>query len=118
VPAKVDQFGREAKRQGGWARNLRPVQFAARHADDPVIKELDRIGATIGELRRKDMETDAEYQARKKEDGQRLYDRLQQVINHPRYKALPDEVKRDELESEIAKARSHYTRQRRHRSAA
>jgi hypothetical protein len=83
-----------------------------------VIKELDRIGATIGELRRKDMETDAEYQARKKEDGQRLYDRLQQVINHPRYKALPDEVKRDELESEIAKARSHYTRQRRHRSAA
>lgn len=141
LPARVDQFGREVRREGGIPRALLDPTAARRDRtlDDPVVAELARVGAQVTRLKKKGAEARGAFQERATMDGQDLEALLLEAIESVEYQELPQlaaelvqtepayqgrnarelarELQRDHLESVVRRTRAAFSRERRQAAA-
>lgn len=86
LPAKVDQLGHTVTGQGGVAAVLDPTMARTdRGADDPVVAELERVGASLPALTRKKNEAPDAFYKRRKVYGVVARRVLQTVAQSPQY---------------------------------
>jgi hypothetical protein len=121
VPPKIDRFGEVVTREGGALRRAADPFNVSSVKDDPVARELDRLGvkltppsprtAVTGGLTR---EEETEVQQRR---GQAVREALERVISNPRYERLSDEQRVQALERMINRARTRESAALRHELA-
>jgi len=87
LPPKIDQFGRETgrTRAGSIAQIVDIMYSQPDRTDDPIIAEMQRVGAEIGRLRRDKEEETRDYVQRQVAEGVALYEALGNTINGELY---------------------------------
>lgn len=108
VPLRKDIFGQDVKTGGGRFVLFDPFTTTKAN-NDPLLKEMDRIGVSVGlpgneaggiTLNKK------EYESFQKVNGTVLKEVLDTMIQTKEYQSLPDTKKQDAMETVIAKVRS------------
>ena len=104
LPARIDQFGRPVAGSGA-GRLFDP--FLSRDAsDDPLVAEMQRVGASVGRLGRKQGEAGPDYERRARRVGERFQRDLRRLVSGGRYRGLDDAAKRDAIENLARQTRS------------
>jgi len=118
-PAVRDVFGKEATREPGVIANIfDPTSPSSdRRVDDPLIREMSRVGAAIGRLKRDSDETPEAFEQRQITYGQRLRTRLERVVRGEVYRRGDAEKQAEMLEDAVTDLRRQMSRRRRKRSA-
>jgi hypothetical protein len=121
VEPRIDRFGEVITREGGALRRAADPFNTSSVKDDPVARELDRLGvkltppsprtAVAGGLTR------AEETEVRQGRGQAVRDALERVMASPRYEQASDEHKTQALERMIDRARTRESAALRHELA-
>lgn len=113
---RMDRFGRPIERTGSPLRRLGLVPEIEPTKNDRITSELERLGVTVGvpneRINLADPRTGAPGRKLTPEEGydvrqvrgQNVRATLARIVNTPGYDRLPDYVKRDRLESAVARA--------------
>jgi hypothetical protein len=102
VPAAIDEFGRPRVDEGGAARYTRMadpfLSKRKRTLDDPVLAELDRVGAVVSKPQKLAGENEAMYRERRAFEGRHEIEAILTARDHAAYRTLGVEDQRDVLE--------------------
>ena len=108
LPERLDQFGEPVIRPQGVGGQLVDLFRSApdRRADDPLLAEIDRVGALVGSRRReRGEESQATYNRFLEAEGPMLRGVLELAIQSPEYTALSDDAKREYIETIVRRVR-------------
>jgi hypothetical protein len=103
-PPSLDQFGTEAKREGGLVDAMvNPLRRRTdQTVDDPVMREIarlyDAVGFTINRRNINKGHPASEINALVREEGPQIKQQLQRIIQSPAYQNLDDQAKADLLD--------------------
>lgn len=105
VPKAITPLGDTARRDEGLPTRIARAMldpFAStrsRAADDPLLAEMQRVGAAVGPLRRDPAESDEQYQARQVRVGHARRRAMDRARETNLYRRLPVELKDEFLEA-------------------
>jgi len=109
VPAVIDEFGRPRVDEGGiarWTRLADPfLSRRRRDLDDPVLAELNRVGATVSKPDKLAGEDTAMYRQRRAFEGRNEMEAILVAKDHPSYRQLGIEDQREVLKDVITSVR-------------
>ncbi len=109
LPEKTDVFGRPVEQRSSSFIDPTLTQ-TARERFDEVDREMVRVDAGIGELKKKPGESDEAFRARARETGQKVYNGLALLFKSSDYKKAGDEEKRALIIERISSIRTKETK--------
>jgi hypothetical protein len=97
LPAKTDVFGQPETGEGGAGPDILSPLWVSTPKNDPVPREMLRLGVPIGEVRRvvqgNRLGLD-EFQGYKAKAGQYIHEGLTQAVNSPAWRSMDDKEQR------------------------
>lgn len=109
VPARVDEFGRPRVDEEGTPRFTRLVDpFLStkdRTIDDPILRELNRVGATVSRPRRLEGEDQLAFNERRAFEGRQEIEAIATAMENELYRQLQVPEQQDVLQDVITAVR-------------
>lgn len=111
VPTRINPMGQEVRRdENPVTRTVRALldPFAStpdRTQADPLLREMERVGASVGPLKKEPTESDAQYRNRQLIIGQRTRMALERAVRMSAYRRLAPSLQKDFLEDAALMAR-------------
>lgn len=123
VPVKLDELGRPKVLEQTTAeratRLVDPfISQTPRGARDPLLGEMNRVGATVPRRNREADETPEAFRERQQEEGRELQEAMGELFANGRYRQLSPEDKQQAAEFLVTSVRSRLSRSRKSGRAA
>jgi hypothetical protein len=108
APERLNIFGEPVQKAKGIINvGVNPLPFTAdQRSNDPLVREMSRIGANIGALGKNTGEAFERYQYRQREAGKFVRQDLEALVQSQEYQEADLEEKRHLMQSTVTKARN------------